>query len=395
MMPTVLIAGDFAAHTGFSRVNEALAAELSARGWDIAVLAINYMGDATPLQSRYRLYPAYGGGDLFGVGRVAKMVQHVQPDALLLVHDPWIVSAWLAELPLDAPPAVAYVPIDGQGVAPAHVAPLSRCATVAAYTRFGAAELARGGCAAPIAIIPHGIDLELFAPLEQSEARARLGMDPATYAVLVCDQNQPRKRLDIAFEAFARFAQGKPETVKLLYHGPIATENGWDVEAMAADLGIAERLLLSSRHITQRRGVADDHMRVIYGACDVKLSTTSGEGWGLTTMEAMACGLPCIAPAFGALAEWAAPAAFLTPAPIAVRHCGRFGDTGINTVGRVPEVDGVARALTFLYHDAGSREEQCAAGLALVANPRYRWTNIGAAFDALLRNACEGVAACA
>ncbi len=393
MVSTLLLCGDFAAHTGLSRVNEAIAAGLADRGWEIAVLAINYHGDAHPAQQRHRLYPAIGGGDSHGVGRIAAITEHVKPDVLLMVHDPWIISAWLSALhtglPVeqDVPPAVAYIPVDGIGLNPAHVEPLNRLAAAITYTQFGRIQLRAAGLDAPCHVLPHGIDLDLFKPVDKAEARAHLGMDQDTFAVLVLDQNQPRKRLDIAFEAFAQFAMDKPETVKLIYHGPPVAHTGWDVVAMASDLGISERLLLSSRHITQTRGVKDDHMRIVYSACDVKLSTTSGEGWGLTTMEAMACGLPCIAPDFAALAEWARPAALLVPTPTRMRHCGEYDDAGINTVGRVPEVGAAAVALERIYTSASDRAYGRAKGLALVADPRYRWANIAGAFDHVLHSA--------
>lgn len=388
----LLIAGDFAAHTGLSVVNEALAGGLSRRGWDIAVLAINFHGDPTPLAQRYRLYPAFGGGDQWGVGRIGQIVQKEQPDCVLMVHDAWIVSAWLhalddaLEQPL--PPCVGYIPVDGVGLNVAHVSPLNDLRAAIAYTQFGRNELRRAGLAAPCHVLPHGIDRERFYPLGQADARAQLGMDPDTYAVLVFDANQPRKRLDIAFAAFARFALGKPDHVKLVYHGPTLTKNGWDVEAMAADLGIHDRLQLSSRYITVRRGVPADHLRVIYSACDLKLSTTSGEGWGLTTMEAMACGLPCIVPDFAALGEWAEGAAWCVPAPITLRHCGEFEGHGINHAGKVPEVGAVVHALETLYQDRNARDNLAARGLTLVDNPRYAWANITTAFDAVLREAC-------
>lgn len=386
-MPTLLLAGDFAAHTGLSRVNEALAAQLAARGWDVAVLAINYHGDATPLQTRYQLYPAAGGGDAHGVGRIAAVAAHVQPDALLLVHDPWIVSAWLRELGDGAPPAVAYLPVDGTGLNGAHVEPLNGLNAAIAYTSFGREQLRAAGLTAPCHILPHGIDRELFYPVEQAAARQQLGMDADTYAVLLLDANQPRKRLDLAFAAFAAFAADKPETVRLVYHGPPLTPNGWDVQAMAADLGIEERLLLSSRHITPTRGVKPEHLRVVYSACDVKLTTTSGEGWGMTTHEAMACGLPCVVPAFAALGEWARPAALCVPAPIALRHCGAFEGAGTNTIGRVPTVEAAAAALEQVYQDAGLRADLRAAGLLLASDGRYDWSNIGAAFNHVLQDA--------
>lgn len=390
----LLLCGDFAAHTGLSVVGEALANGLSDRGWEISVLAINYHGDPTPLQARYALYPAEGGGDPRGVGRITQIVQHTKPDAILAIHDPWLIAAWLhalqTELPLETlvPPMVGYMAVDGMGLNSAHVTPLNGLAAAVAYTQFGRSELRRAGLTAPCHVLPHGIDREVFYPVEKSEARAQLGMDQDTYACLVFDANQPRKRLDIAFESFAAFARNKPENVKLLYHGPRISVNGWDIEAMAQDLGMHERLLLSSRFITPTRGVRTDHLRTIYSACDVKLSTSSGEGWGLTTMEAMACGLPCIVPDFAALGEWAEGVALCVPATIRVRHCGEMDGSGINTVGRVPEVTAVVEALETLYQDRNTGDNMTARGLTLMSDPRYDWANVTAAFDLVLKEAC-------
>lgn len=382
----LLLCGDFACHTGLARVNEAIADGLHALGWEISVLAVNYHGDATPLQQRHRLYPAEGGGDPWGVGRIAGMVKHVEPDAILMVHDPWNAVQLLAELPDDAPPVVAYVPIDGTSLKRAHVEPLKRCASVVAYTQFGLDALRAAGLTSDAAIIPHGIDLGVFHPIAQAEARRLAGLREDVYAVLVLDQNQPRKRLDIAFEAFAQFAEGKPDSVVLVYHGPLRTRNGWDIEAMAEDLGIGERLIATSHRITPTAGVPSDRMAALYSMCDVKLSATSGEGWGLTTMEAMACGLSCIAPNFAALGEWAADAAYLVPAPIRLRHCG-----GINTVGQVARPEDLAAALDDLYWHAQIRNELRGRGLELTGRACYRWEAIAQQFDAALRVAAMRV----
>lgn len=384
----LLLAGDFACHTGLARVNESIAAGLADFGWEIAVLAVNYGGDSHPLQSRYRLYPAHAGGDAHGIGRIGAIAAHVRPDVILLVHDAWnardLIKAVIEDMPveIDAPPIVAYVPVDGTAMREAHVGPLNLCQHVVAYTQFGKTQLRLAGLDAPCSIIPHGIDLDLFHPIPQTEARRIVGLSPDAYAVLVMAANQPRKRLDIAFDAFARFAADKPPNVQLVYHGPLKTPNGWDIEDMAADLGIGERLIITSRNVTPTRGVSVDRLAVLYSMCDCKLTTTSGEGWDLTTMEAMTCGLPCIAPDFAALGEWARGAALLIDAPIPTRHCG-----GINTIGRVPDAEDAARVLDWLYHEPDQRALLRRAGLERVADPQYRWEAIAGAFDQILRAA--------
>jgi D-inositol-3-phosphate glycosyltransferase len=377
-LPKLLICGDFAKPTGFARVNEALAQHLRTR-WSISVLAVNYKGDYTPLQQHYQLYPARLGGDEMGMGRIAELVQVTEPDAILVVCDPWIAPGYLEALGETHPPIVLYTPVDATHLRKVDIAPLNGYDQVIAYTQFGATELIKAGYRGPMAIAPHGIDLDLFAPLDQADVRARVGMPLDTFAVLVLDRNQPRKRLDIAFDAFAQFANGKPESVKLVYHGAL-DDVGWDIEGMADDLGIADRLILTGR-FTRGQSVPVAALSAIYSMCDVRVATPAGEGWSLPAMEAMACGLPNVVPDFAALGEWAAGAVAYVPAPIPHRH------PEINTVGRVPLAGDVAHALDILYERPDYRAQMAAAGLSLVAQPQYRWAAIADSFDALLRGA--------
>ena len=384
----LLMVGDFAVHTGFARVLESLARPLVSLGWDVAVLALNYKGDPHPLQLRHRVYPAHLGGDLHGVHRLGEVITRERPDVLLMVNDPWVLHDYMLALSgIDnAPPAIGYIPIDGTGLRRSDIAPLNSLAHAVAYTDFGLGELRRAGLAIGASVIPHGVDTDLFRPIPQVEARAAVGLDPETFAVLVLDANQYRKRLDLAFAAFAAFARGKGEHVKLVYHGSLKNSQtvGWDLDHMAADLGIADRLIVTGRDFDATRGAPVDQLPLIYSMCDVKLSTSMGEGWGLTTMEAMACGLPCIVPDYAAYHEWASKAALALPVTSYHRH------PRVNTVGGVVAVEDVASALTVLYAQPQLRQAMGAAGRATVAAECYRWSVIAAQFDHVLRTAAYG-----
>jgi glycosyltransferase involved in cell wall biosynthesis len=380
--PKLLIVGDFAKHSGFARVNESIAWQLSDR-WDIAVLGVNYHGDYTPLQQHYRLYPAWIGGDAYGYGRIGLVADVERPDAILITADPWHTAGYvqgLLERDGDWIPAVLYAPVDATGIRPADVALLDWLQHVVAYTQFGADELRRAGVTAPISIIPHGVDRALFTAVGRDRARQAAGVPEDLYIVLVLDRNQPRKRLDIAFAAFAAFAQDKPDA-RLWYHGALQEETGWDIGAMAADLGIADKLMLTTRDMRPLAGVPPQQLKYVYSLADVKLSTSAGEGWGLTTMEAMACGVPCLAPDYAALGEWARGAIGLIEASIPTRH------VKVNTVGRVPSIDEVVDALDYVYHHPAERSELSRRGLERVAAPQFDWANIADAFDTVLRRA--------
>jgi D-inositol-3-phosphate glycosyltransferase len=376
--PRLLLVGDLCCHSGFARVNEAIAERLALLGWDIGVLAVNYKGLPHSLQQRYRLYPAFLGGEPYGVECIAAVAKAERPDVVLIVNDPWICERYLARLGDDAPPCVLYMPVDGQHLKRAYVEPLNKAAHVVGYTQFGIGELQAAGLTAPHSIIPHGIDLETFYPVRQRDARALSGLEQDAYAVLVLDRNAPRKRLDLAFCAFAQFAHDKPANVKLIYHGAL-DDVGWDIEDMAGDLGIADRLVLTGRDFTAGNGVAIEQLRVMYSMCDVRLSTSMGEGWGLPTLEAMACGLPNIVPEYAALGEWTDGAAQYIPISHLQRHTG-----GINTVGGVVSVQDAATALEDLYQHPWRRSELSAMGLELARNDRFRWETIADQFDATL-----------
>jgi glycosyltransferase involved in cell wall biosynthesis len=65
--------------------------------------------------------------------------------------------------------------------------------------------------------------------------------------------------------------------------------------------------------IAFRNGIPNEALRMIYSAADVLLATSMGEGFGVPTIEAQACGTPTILSDFAGSAELAGP------------HCKRIG----------------------------------------------------------------------
>lgn len=376
----LLIIGDIDAHTGFARVVETVAAGLKRNGWDIGVLGVQYHGDPSPLQQHYRLYPALLGGDALGIGRIKEVLEREQPDAILAFSDPWIVAEYLRMLPNDAPPVIAHCPVDAMHLRQVQVKPLNRLTHFAAYTHFGLNEMRAAGYIGPASVIPLGVERDVFYPVERSVARETADLGNDLFLVLLLDRNHWRKRLDLAFAGFARFARDVPEA-RLVYHGALR-DLGWDIGHLAEIFGVTDKLVLTGRRFTARAGVPMSALRTIYSMCDVRLSTSLGEGWGLPTMEAMACGLPCIVPGFAGLGEWAAEAAYVIP-------CDDLDDLDVyagdyNTVGYRVKPSRVEEALEYLYHRPSERNSLREDGLRLVANPAYQWQAIIDQFDDLL-----------
>lgn len=381
------IIGDFACPTGLGAVNHALAREFAAAGHRLSVLAVNYHGD--PHDYPYRLYPASAGGHLLGVNRVTEFVRAETPDVLLIHFDPWIVRRYLAALaelpPLDRPPVVAYVPVDGTGYPARDVVPLNACAHVLAYTEFGARELRMAGYTAPITVAPLGIDLATWRPMPQVEARAALSLPPDGLIVLVADRNQSRKRIDLALQAFACIADELP-AARLVYHGAPEEPTGYPIKSMAVRLGLAGRVGLTMPDADDPApGLPDDVRRLWYCASDIKLSTAMGEGWGLTTAEAMACGVACVAVDWAAIPEWAAGAVRLVPATSTVTY------TPSGHQGGAADPEALGAQLWDLAIHPRARAGLAARGLARMQEPHLRWTAIADTFERVFVEATDAV----
>ncbi len=125
-----------------------------------------------------------------------------------------------------------------------------------------------------------------------------------------------------------------------------------------------------------------EELSLIYSALDVQMSTTQGEGWGLTTMEGMACGVPQIVPDWAALGEWTGDGVWKIP-------CTSTSVTVdlINVIGGIADQEEMIEALDSLYLDEPKRFTLGKAGLERVLQPEFQWKTIAKRF----RDTVEGM----
>ncbi len=381
----LFLIADAGCDTGFASVSHNLIENLYDR-WDIHVLGINYQGDPHPIQSKCKLYnpSAKVQGDLYGINRVGELLHTIKPDVALLVNDPWVGSSYqpLFEKSKYDVPIVLYTPIDGLNIMNEYIEPLNNFTHVIAYTNFGVAQLQKGGLTIPTSVIPHGVNKKLWKPLDRKEAREKQGFDEDWFIVNVTDRNQIRKRIDLAFHYFAEWAKDKPDTVKLHYHGAVK-DSGWDLLQLAHYLGISDRLIISGKHISAQTGIPLDVMPWFYAPADVGLSTTMGEGWGMTMHERMAMKIPMIVPRFSALGEWANGGVHyvdINPIPY-------YNTNGLNTCGGIPDMQSTIDALELMYTNQTYREDIAQKGYELATQSKYMWKNIALQFNTELLKA--------
>lgn len=391
--PILLWIGDAVASTGFATVTHGVLNNLHKK-YDVHVLGVNYFGD--PHDYPYKIYPASTGGDVYGVRRLDGLLRNIKPHIVCVLNDPWIVQEYMPAL--DRPIGkladntdvfthkVAYMPIDGLNIKRDFIEPLNTLDKAILYTEFGRVEVARAGFNIDkTEVIPHGFDPSAFRPIPQNDARERLNklIGKDWFIVGCINRNQPRKRLDLTIKYFAEFARDKHPGVKLYYHGNLE-DSGWDLLQLANYYGVADRIIITAVNMGSA-GINREALNLVYNSFDVQISTTGGEGWGLTAMEGMACGVPQILPDWSAFGEWTKGGADLIKCTSTAANIN-----GLNTIMGVPDEALFVEALNKAYFDKKHLAALGKAGYDLVQNPMYKWASVANAFDATFSRVMNG-----
>jgi len=152
-----------------------------------------------------------------------------------------------------------------------------------------------------IAIIPCGYDPQELWPIKKAAARAVLGFAGEQKIVLQLGRMVPRKGIDTAVRGFSRFLQRHEGDVTLVIVGgaseipdPVLTPEIGRLQNIAREEGITE-------HVVFRGRAGRSDLKYYYSAADVFVTTPWYEPFGITPLEAMACGAPVIGSRVGGI----------------------------------------------------------------------------------------------
>lgn len=198
---------------------------------------------------------------------------------------------------------IYYVPLDVDVVLPA-VFDMARAMNVQVFYTQRGADIAQalvpemaGKCSA----IGLGTEPEVFYPLPEEERKAQrkriFGIEDDTFLVINVNRNQMRKDLARTMACFHQFHQFYPHS--LLYMHSVIQDYGGNLLLQAAMCGIdvnaiPSEIAFSGLDLSSPWSRAD--LNNLYNAADCLVSTSYGEGWGLSTTEAMCAGCPVVVP---------------------------------------------------------------------------------------------------
>ncbi len=216
-------------------------------------------------------------------------------------------------------------------------------------------ELIRMGAdSSNIAVVPCGVDLQMFGPLGPSEPRGDRKR-------LVClSRLVERKGIGDVIAALAEL----PDTELIVAGGPERDKLHLDAEAqrlqkLARDYGVADRVIFRGR--IERTDVPS-----LLRSADAVVCYPWYEPFGIVPLEAMACGVPVVVSQVGGLVDSIVD-----------------GVTGVHVPPRSPEA--LAHALRRLLEDDARRRELGVQGTRR-ANRRYGWARIACDTMAVYRD---------
>ncbi|WP_435165836.1 glycosyltransferase family 4 protein [Falsirhodobacter sp. 1013] len=170
---------------------------------------------------------------------------------------------------------------------------IGRMDRVVATSAKGAAYLEREA-----EVILHGIDTETFAPpADRAALRVRLGL-PQGVLVGCYGRIRSSKGTDNFVTAMIDLLPTRGDVTAVVMGRAVDKDQPFlaDLKARVAAAGLGGRILFLPE-------VTVDRMPDWYGALDLYVAPQRWEGFGLTPLEAMACGVPVVATRVGAFEE--------------------------------------------------------------------------------------------
>jgi alpha-1,6-mannosyltransferase len=202
-------------------------------------------------------------------------------------------------------------------------------------------------------IQPMGVDLELFSPERRSQERRqqllrRGGANRDSVLLLYAGRLAPEKNLSLLFELVVRLAAGAKRDYRFLVAGDGIERGRW--EAFCEKHAAGRVAFLG--HIKSPDELAD-----LFANADVFVHPNPREPFGIAPLEAMASGLPLVAPNRGGVTSYAnAENAWVAPA----------------------DVESFAAAIDELLANESERNRRLQNALRTAAE--YRWDRVASSF---------------
>jgi glycosyltransferase involved in cell wall biosynthesis len=227
--------------------------------------------------------------------------------ALISLYDVWVYN----DLKFNDE-ILAWTPLDHVSLPPKVLKFLLRSnVTPITMSPHGQRQLEEAGISSTY--IPHAVDTSVFKPTEKimgKSGREFLNVPEDAFLVTIVAANKAnqilhRKALSEQMLAFSIFQKTHPDAYLYLHSEPSPIFGGFNLISLLKACDIDESCVRIINSDMNRVGYPAQALAGIYSASDVIMNATYGEGFGVPTVEAQACGSRVITSSWSASADLA------------------------------------------------------------------------------------------
>jgi teichuronic acid biosynthesis glycosyltransferase TuaC len=144
-----------------------------------------------------------------------------------------------------------------------------------------------------IRVIPNGVDVQRFFPVDRLDARRRLGLQADNPIIVSVGSLTPAKRHDMLIRALSEVAKQIPEIrAYIVGEGSLHSK----LQALIDERRMNQQIFLVG-------GKPNAELHLWFSAADASCLASSREGWPNVVMESIACGTPVVATRVGGIPE--------------------------------------------------------------------------------------------
>jgi len=360
--------------TGYGRVTRDLLFRLRMRSHNIWALGVGHDGwPYDTLSIPYPIIPSPAGFP--SIESLQRAIDLARPDVIVALGDLWMMP-WVEEQRLKGGPTlIGYIPIDG-GPLPQSWKQHYKCFDKLVTTSiFSQNEFKKLLPDLAVDVIYHGVERTVFKPLKNKRSiKEKLGFGDR-FVVGCVAKNQFRKHFPTLIKAFSDFHKLYPNS--LLYLHTSRDQQGWNFEDFLSQYNLGSSVVFPPGY--NKNGypqTSDAHLNEIYNAFDVMVLATTGEGFGLPIIEAMAAGTPVIATDYSSCTELVKGRGLLIEVKTLV-HMG--GQVVLNAV---PDSTDLTKKIEQLYLDENLRARFSKLGCAFARS--VDWNTIADQWERVL-----------
>lgn len=146
-----------------------------------------------------------------------------------------------------------------------------------------------------VKVIPCGIDMDLFRPMDKGKARSELSLPNSSKILLFAGRIQPFKGIDILLRAVSCLLDDQKLRLFIIGGDSESDDELTRLRTLSTELGLDGK-------VTFCGAMEHGEMPLFYSAADICVVPSYHESFGLVAVEALACGTPVVASCVGGLA---------------------------------------------------------------------------------------------